>query len=354
MRRLAALLASASNPMAAICACALAGAACAAGRVPLPWMIGPMLAMALCNAAGAGFRAPTRGRETGQVIIGTALGLYFSPVVAREVAALWQVLIAAAFLAIGIGASCGWLLSRLARIDSTTAFFASVPGGATEMALLAEKFGARVDQVAFAQSLRILLVVVVIPFALTFSGVHGTDARVAMQGPFDPVGLVQMMFLTLVGGAALRLVRAPNPFMFGPLLVSSALAVFEVGLSAVPGWLTNGGQLLLGCALGARFGRHSAAGLSLLAAAVAASVAAAMALSSVAALAISFGTGVAYPTLVLAVAPGGIAEMCITAKVLKLGVPIVTAAQVVRVVVLVSCTGWIYRAATGQGARSRS
>lgn len=65
-------------------------------------------------------------------------------------------------------------------------------------------------------------------------------------------------------------------------------------------------------------------------------------------------SGVPYPTLVLAVAPGGIAEMCITAKVLGLGVPVVTAAQVVRVVVLVTCTGWIYRAARGQnGPRGR-
>jgi uncharacterized protein len=45
------------------------------------------------------------------------------------------------------------------------------------------------------------------------------------------------------------------------------------------------------------------------------------------------------PTLILAMAPGGIAEMCITAKVLQLGVPLVTAAQVARVLVLLSSTG---------------
>ena len=38
-----------------------------------------------------------------------------------------------------------------------------------------------------------------------------------------------------------------------------------------------------------------------------------------------------YPaTLVLGMAPGGIAEMCITAKVLQLGVPLVTAFHVTR------------------------
>ena len=43
--------------------------------------------------------------------------------------------------------------------------------------------------------------------------------------------------------------------------------------------------------------------------------------------------GVSVPTMILAMAPGGIAEMCITAKVLQLGVPLVTAAHVVRVLV---------------------
>jgi uncharacterized membrane protein AbrB (regulator of aidB expression) len=48
---------------------------------------------------------------------------------------------------------------------------------------------------------------------------------------------------------------------------------------------------------------------------------------------------------VLATAPGGIAEMCITAKVLQLGVPLVTAAHVTRVVVLITTTGPTYRVA---------
>jgi len=49
-------------------------------------------------------------------------------------------------------------------------------------------------------------------------------------------------------------------------------------------------------------------------------------------------------SLILATAPGGIAEMCITAKVLQLGVPLVTAAHVTRVAVLITTTGPTYRA----------
>ncbi len=59
----------------------------------------------------------------------------------------------------------------------------------------------------------------------------------------------------------------------------------------------------------------------------------------------SLASGVPAPSLVLAIAPGGIAEMCITAKVLQLGVPLVTAAHVTRVFVLITATAPVYRAA---------
>ena len=44
-------------------------------------------------------------------------------------------------------------------------------------------------------------------------------------------------------------------------------------------------------------------------------------------------------------APGGIAEMCITAKVLQLGVPLVTAAHVTRVLILINAIAPLYRLA---------
>jgi uncharacterized protein len=54
---------------------------------------------------------------------------------------------------------------------------------------------------------------------------------------------------------------------------------------------------------------------------------------------------------VLATAPGGIAEMSITAKVLRLGVPIVTAFHVTRMILLVTLTAPLYRVARSLTAR---
>ena len=66
-----------------------------------------------------------------------------------------------------------------------------------------------------------------------------------------------------------------------------------------------------------------------------------------------FAAGLAYwsgrpvATLILATAPGGLAEMGITAQVLRLGVPLVIAAQVVRVIILLTTTAPIFRLLRG-------
>ncbi|HEX5863951.1 MAG TPA: AbrB family transcriptional regulator, partial [Casimicrobiaceae bacterium] len=58
---------------------------CVAVHAPLPWMIGPLVAVAACRSAGVECASPAGGRQAGQWIIGTALGLYFTPVVAELV-----------------------------------------------------------------------------------------------------------------------------------------------------------------------------------------------------------------------------------------------------------------------------
>ncbi|HEX6692083.1 MAG TPA: AbrB family transcriptional regulator [Burkholderiales bacterium] len=327
------------NPALALILCAAAGAACAWLRIPLPWMIGPLAAMAACNFAGLGLRAVRGGREVGQVVIGSALGLYFTPVVAREVVSYWPLLLVGGVFAVLLGVLGGWILRRLTGVDATTAFFASVPGGAAEMTLLGERYGARADRVALAQSLRILVVVIVVPFALTYSGAHGTDLYQPAPLPLQWERLLMLLAIGAGAGGLLAALGMGNAFMFGPLAAAIALTVGEVQLSSLPSELSNAAQVLLGSTLGARFERRSLRSAPRYVVGVLASVAAVILAAALFAYALAAASGLPVPTLVLAMAPGGIAEMCITAKVLQLGVPLVTAAQVARVLVLLTTTG---------------
>ncbi len=320
----------------------VAGYACSRLRTPIPWMLGPLLSMAVLRMAGAPIGALPGGRQFGQWIIGTSLGLYFTPQVVGQVAGWWYLLVAGAAFAIAAGYIGGLVLSRLAGIDRTTAIFASVPGGASEMAVLGERFGARVDRVAAAQSLRILIVVIVIPFTYAWLGVHGTDGYAAGAREVDFRGLAILLLATFAGGWFAQRLGIANAFILGSLAVAIPLTAAGVTLSAMSTPVSNAAQCLLGCALGSRFEPDFVRGAPRFIAVVTCTVLGAIATTAVVAWLIAAASGMSVYTLALGLAPGGIAEMCITAKLLQLGVPLVTSFHVTRVVVLLLLTAPLF------------
>jgi membrane AbrB-like protein len=255
---------------------------------------------------------------------------------------LWPSLIAGALFAIFLGYFGGLVLARLAGIDRTSAIFASVPGGAAEMAVLGERFGARVDKVSAAQSVRILVVVILLPALYTLSGVHGADAYVPGTSFVDAGGLAILLGATAIGGFIAQRLRIPNAFVLGSLAVALPLTAMEIHLSAMPVLASNSAQCLLGCALGSRFQPDFVHGAPRFMAATVVTSVISIAVAALFGWSIAWAADLYAPTVILGTAPGGIAEMCITAKVLQLGVPLVTSFQVARIVILLLTTAPLF------------
>ncbi len=328
-------------------AVALAGALLAAWlHLPLPWFTGPLLAVAIVNMAGARLAVLPFARDAGQWIIGTALGLYFTPDVVREVVRQAPWIALATLFMMGLGVAGAAALRRLTGEGGTTCFFAMAIGGASEMAAQAERHqdeGARVDRVAAAHSLRMMLVALLVPFALQWAGAQGAAPYEPAAREFSWAGLAVLTAVT--GGGAIVLLRlgAPNVFMIGPLLVAAALTAGDISLSALPTPVVNAGQWLIGIALGVRFAPEFFRAAPRFLAAVS------LVTLSYLGVAALFGAWLAGPaglpvaTAVLATTPGGIGEMAITAKVLALGAPLVTAFHAIRMVIVVLTIGALYR-----------
>lgn len=307
--------------------------------VPLPWMIGPLFLVAGLRIAGLDLRAPPGARQTGQWAIGSALGLYFTPATVMVLAANVPVIVITAFSALVFGALCALIFVRLAGVDGATAYFSALPGGASEMATLAERHRGKVDRVAAAHSLRVMLVVSALPFALTFAGVSGDTIYMPPSAAVDWSRMPVLIAAGVAGAGLLIALRIANAWVLGPMLGVGLLAVIEAPLSALPDWGVNAGQLLIGCSLASRFSPEffRAAPRFMAVSFVVALAVLALAFGLAMLLALWSGTGL--PTLALATAPGGVAEMAITAKVLQLGVPLVTACHVLRVAVLTLAAG---------------
>jgi membrane AbrB-like protein len=328
-----------------------AALACVRLHAPIPWTIGPLVATALASVLGYPTRSFVPFRNAGQWLIGTALGLYFTPQVTALVVSLWWAIALAIAWALGLG----WLFGRWLdrghgeRISGTpeqrraTTYFAGAIGGASEMTLLAERAGGRTELVAAAHSLRLLVVTLTVPFALTFSGMHGLDptlpgARIVHWG-----GLVILLVASLSGAFLMTRTGRANPWFIGALLAAMAITMFGLEPSAMPQSMTNAAQLLIGVSLGVRFSSEFVRTAPRWLASVALGTVMMVVLCAAVALFFAWACGLHWATMILGTSPGGIAEMAITAKVLQLGVPVVTAFQVCRLVAVLVLVEPLYR-----------
>lgn len=326
-------------------------------HLPLPWMTGPLLVTAGASLLGAPTQSWNPLRNAAQWLIGTALGLYFTAEVGALVVRLWW----AVGLAIAWALLLGWLFGlwldrslagRLAESGPTrraTSYFAGAVGGASEMTLLAEQAGGRTDLVAAAHSLRMLIVTVAIPFGFGFLGLQGSDLTPPGTRQVTAAGLALLAAATFAGALLMSRVRGTNPWFIGALGVAMGLTLSGVELSALPGWAVNAAQLVIGVSLGVRFRAEFVHTAPRWLGAVAVGTAAMIGLSGLFALVLSGLAGLPAWTLVLATSPGGISEMAITAKVLGLGVPVVTAFQVCRLVAVLLLVEPLYRRWFRQG-----
>ena len=311
-------------------------------HIPLPWMLGALLLTAATRIAGLGTVCPRPARNGGQWVIGTSLGLYFTPQVIGHIGSNAGSIIVGMLFALGLAFMGTAILRRYTDVDFKTAWFSSAIGGASEMANLAERHGARIDRVATAHSVRVLMVVVTVPFIFQWWGVAGLDPTVPGPTVVHAWGLAALIGLTCIGGMAFTKRRLPNPWVLGPMLVAMILTASGIELSALPDYVPKIGQLLIGWSLGDRYRPDFFRAAPRFIAAVAGFTLAALALAFGLGAVLSLWSAAPVPTLILGTTPGGIAEMAITAKVLQLGVPVVTAFHVMRMVFVVIVTGPIY------------
>jgi uncharacterized protein len=326
----------------------LAAGICVALHTPLPWMIGPLLVTAVLAMAGVPIMSWTPLRNLGQWIIGAALGLYFTPQVVALVTGLWWAIALNIVWALLLGLlfgewlfrlhapptpgrTAGWRAALVVQgLSRRTTYFASPIGAASEMTLMGERHGAQTELVAASHSLRVLLVTLIIPFGFQWAGLQGLDSLPPAAREVSGPGFAMLALLTGAGCLLMVWARRTNPWFIGALGAALLLTASGTTLSAIPQELTNAAQLLIGVSLGVRFTRSFVHQAPRWLASVALATVLMIVLCAGFAWSLAQLAGLHWATLLLGTSPGGIAEMAITAKVLQLGVPVVTAFHVTR------------------------
>lgn len=308
---------------------------------PLPWMIGSLVMVLLAQCfTPLNLQPLPGGRKTGQWIVGIGIGLHFNAYVLEQIVLNIFPILVGALITTAVSGVGVWFM-RKGGEDKATAFFSSMAGGSAEMVNLGQRNGAKLSHVAAAQTLRVVMVVLTVPavFKLLVSNTN-------LEHTSLPVDWYWLGIVFVIGGVAAWLLqhfRQPNPWLFGPLLITAGASIWldlHVGL---PFGASQLGQLLIGSSLGCFFERSFFRYAPAFLARSFISTCAMVITASVAAAGIGWFIDGDIRSLTLGMMPGGIAEMSLTAETLHLAVPLVTAMQTLRILLVLFLAEPIYR-----------
>jgi membrane AbrB-like protein len=303
-------------------------------HLPLPWLLGALFTTTALSLAGAPVRLIPWGRPAGTVVVGASTGLQFTATVVAKLVTLLPLIIAAAFLSTIVGAIGGLLYMRLTGVDRVTAFFATVPGGVVETTNLAPRYGGQLEPIMVAQTARVALIVVFAPFlVISFAGSGARNPFLAAAVvPWLPV--LGLLAVSAIVATLLSRTRSPNAWLMAPLFVAAVVSHLGWIEGRMPDLLLVAAQVVIGSALGAQFRPEFLTrlfGLLWASCLVVLFAAGSMALFGAA---IAWLVGYPVPTMVLAMAPAGIAEMVLTGKVLGLDSTMIAGFQLMRIIIV--------------------
>ncbi len=287
--------------------------------IPLAWMLGPIMATFAASMVGLPVAVPMNLRAAMLGVLGVFLGSSFTPEVLHGIA-LWPWSVVAVLLYVPIlTLLTAAYYQRIARIDRTTALFASAPGALTPMIILGAAAGGNEQRIAFIQSLRVMLLVFAAPLIVSLLG---GDSNRAPGASVDALiswdDAILLGIVAGIGATAARLLRTPAAPMIGAMFASALLYTTGIVEGALPAWLLAGTLLVLGAAIGSRFSNVGRGVLLHLSGHAVVATALILAVTAVASLVVAFPLGLDYIAVLLSFAPGGVAEMCLIALALDI------------------------------------
>jgi membrane AbrB-like protein len=323
-------------------AAAAAGAIANLVRLPLPWMLGPLFACAAISLLGYRAEVVPMGRELGQVAVGLAVGMRFTPTVLAAALGLFPHMVVATVFVMVVTTIAGLLHATFARIDHKTAFFATAAAGMADMAVVAQERGGDPVSVSVTHAIRVATVVSSVPFLVFAFGSPGSQADAASIGSDSLLLLALALSLAYLAALLLRPTPLPNPWLVGPILLGTLLGASGLLLVHVPWVLIVIAQILIGSWLGCRFQREVIARLPRVALSAVIVSVFMVAAAAIGAVVLTASSELPYTTSFLALAPAAVTEMVITAQAMNLDPQIVTAFHVVRIAVVSSTILLVY------------
>jgi membrane AbrB-like protein len=297
--------------------------------LPVAWLSGSMVFVAGLALAGVPLALPLPFRDLGFLLAGVAMG---STVTSEALGLIARYPFSVFGLLLSVVVSivlATLLLQRSFGWDRPTAFLASVPGALSAVMAVAAESSADVRRVAMVQLMRLVVLVVVLPYAIGGMGKAAAVVRSDMAGPWE---FAALFAAAIALTEAFRRMNMANPMFLGAMLASTLLHVTEIIPGQVPDIIMLMGSLLVGAFCGHRFvGTTPAMILSTLAPSLAV-LAIVLAVAAGCGVLVHWVTQLPLGAVLVAFAPGGLEAMVLMGAALGLDTLYISTHHVLRAV----------------------
>jgi uncharacterized protein len=308
-------------------------------HIPVPWFLGPMVAVLICSRfSPIPLYWPSKIRNIGMVIVGYSMGLSFTKSALHQIFIQFPSIILMTIILISISSIIALVVSKLSRIDYPTILTGSIPGGLSQMIMLAEETkGIDITVVTVLQVTRQMMIILLVPLYI-FNPFFGVKPYVLPNANHTDIvqwwtlypniilfGIVSI-FCAIFG----KKIKLPTSFLVGPIIGTAALTILGIHGATLPTSVLDISQLMIGSYVGLLIKPdklpHKGKILTLAVVSGFSLLLTSFGLS----LFLKFFYGASYSTSYLSLAPGGMDQMGILAHEVNANLSMVVGYQLFR------------------------
>ena len=233
----------------------LAGGLCfLATGLPLPWLFGPLLACLIAALCGVKLAAVKVLNESMRTILGVAAGATVTVSFLQTLAGMAPTLALIPVMILCIGLIGVPYFQKVWGYDWATAYYSAMPGGLQDMLVFGEEAGGNVRVLSLIHATRVVVIVMALPIILKLAwDADLSNPPGAPSTDLQPAQMVIMVACALIGWQLAKRMGMFGASILGPLLLTALASVTGLLTTRPPAEAIWVAQYFIGITVGVKY-----------------------------------------------------------------------------------------------------
>ena len=304
-------------------------------RIPLAWMLGPMLAISIAALMGLKVVMPKLALSFILIVLGLHIGNYIDQNLLSQMKDwIWTSMIMFFYILVSILIVSKYL-QKFSGYKEKTSIFSATPGALGPLLILAEYEKSDLSQVATAHLIRLIIIITLFPFfVVNFSPIEAMTIEKFDYMSQNHLNLLILLICSFILIYIFDKIKVPASLLAGTLVASGILQISDIASYKLPDESINFCLLILGASIGCRFLDKSLNEVIKNTAHSFIATAILVILGILAAIAASYFVDNSFLSLLLSYCPGGIYEVAVIAIAFDLDPNFVAFHHIIRLLMI--------------------